>query len=89
MENMKAKFWNKFNIILNIIVDVLFVIVIIWCFVSGYYVTAILGLLYILVDIAIDYYERKNIYNNVYVSLARLRALIIFAVFVVCRRLNI
>ena len=89
MENLKAKFWNKFSIILNIIVDVLLVIAIIWCFIYGYYVTAILGILSILVNISMYYYEKNNICNNIYILLQILQVLIMLLLFFVCKLLNI
>ena len=89
MKNFKIKFWKTFNIILNVVIDIIFIVTLIWCFIYGYYMSAILGILYILLDIAMYYCEKNNIYDTIYILLARLRALIIFLIFVVCRRLNI
>lgn len=89
MKNFKIKFWKTFNIRLNVVIDIIFIVTLIWFFIYGYYMSAILGILYILLDINMYYCEKNNIYDTIYILLGRLRALIIFVIFVVCRRLNI
>ena len=89
MKNLKVKFWKTFNIILNVVIDIIFIVTLIWCFIYGYYITAILGILSILVNISMYYYEKNNICNNIYILLVILQVLIMLLLFFVCKLLNI